>query len=157
MDKIPIFSIPEQTSPEPYQATKATRRTCVPRTAAKRKHGRPASAEAEDGVTLVLPPRPRRRLGAARRAPALLSPPRSLALCRAPSVRAPLVRGSAVPGPRGGVRVARRGRAEAPKRGGDVVVDAAAGARAEVGGGVAGHPHAGAVQHPTPQGHRVRF
>jgi len=130
----------------------------VPRTAAKRKHGRPASAEAEDGVTLLLPP-PGRRLGAARRAPALLSPPRPFALHRAPSVRAPLVRSSAVPGPRprGGVRVARRGRAEAPERGGDVVVDAAAGARAEVGGGVAGHPHAGAVQHPTPQGHRVRF
>ena len=67
------------------------------------------------------------------------------------------MRGAAVPGPRGGVPVARPGGTEVARRVGDVVIDPAARARAEVGGGVSGYPNAGAVQHPLPQGHRVRL
>ena len=71
--------------------------------------------------------------------------------------RAPLERGAAVQGARGGVSISRRGGTEVAGRVGDVVVDPAARARAEVRGGVAGYPNAGAVQHPPPQGHRVRL
>jgi len=100
-------------------------------------------------------------LFSAHHTPPLLPAPRLLRLrlrhATRRSPRAPLERGAAVQGARGGVSIARRGGTEVAERVGDVVVDPAARARAEVGGGVAGHPHAGAVQHPPPQGHRVRL
>jgi hypothetical protein len=89
-------------------------------------------------------------------APALFLPPRPHARRRrgAPSSRPSLLCSTAVRGPRRASArpPERRSGAAVPGRGGDVVFDAA-GARAEVGGRVGGHPHAGTVPHPLAQGH----
>jgi hypothetical protein len=120
---------------------------------AAERNGRSPFAEAQDGIPHVLPPR---RGAGARAAPALFFPPRPHARRRrgAPSTRLSLFRSTVVRGPRRASArpPARCGGAAVPGRGGDVVVDAA-GARAEVGGTVGGHPHAGTVPHPPAQGH----